>query len=492
MEPLLKNWLIGGLGFLLLLVGSVISFWQISRLLDAAKDHDLAIAIVVQLEVVRWIILTAGLLGLACAALAGWFIVRDARRRNHAERELEGQRALLHAVLEGMSEAVLAADIQGKYLLITATARRVFGLATETIGDLAVQPSRLCLPDQVTPFPPQEFPLARALRGESVAGVEIYLPASEVSDESWQLASAQPLRTAKGDIYGAVVVCHDITQRKISNRQLKHKNEENEMFVYSVSHDLRAPLVNLEGFSKELGMQCHDLRKVLQSQEVPPSVREECLQLIDGGMAEAVRYIQTAVMRLSNIIDSLLRLSRAGRVDYTMQWVEIRPLVERLVASFQRTVITRGATVTLGDLPPAWGDPTALETVFANLIGNAINYLYPQRTGRIEIGTSLSLPEGQGSVEQPTYSVRDNGMGIPADKIPKIFQAFQRLHPQAAPGEGMGLTIVRRIVERHRGNIRLESVVGEGTTFFLGFPGPTPSVMPHAENNLEECKRTIS
>jgi signal transduction histidine kinase len=121
------------------------------------------------------------------------------------------------------------------------------------------------------------------------------------------------------------------------------------------------------------------------------------------------------------------------------------------------------------DLPPCWGDPTAVEQIFANLIGNAVNYLNPQRPGKIEISSIAEEPGLR------TYYVRDNGLGIPADHLPKVFVAFQRLHPNIAEGEGIGLALVRRIVERHGGRIWVESTVGEGSTFFVALPTQPPN-----------------
>ena len=152
-----------------------------------------------------------------------------------------------------------------------------------------------------------------------------------------------------------------------ANRELEERNRENEAFVYSVSHDLRAPLVNLEGFGKELSLACDALRAALADEAVPERVRFRLLDLIDSGIGESLRFIHTAVRRLSAIIDALLRLSRAGRVEYQWQTVNMQALVGRVVDSLRMSAEARGAEVKLGELPPAWGDPTALEQVFANL-----------------------------------------------------------------------------------------------------------------------------
>jgi signal transduction histidine kinase len=247
------------------------------------------------------------------------------------------------------------------------------------------------------------------------------------------------------------------------------------MFVYSVSHDLRSPLVNLEGFGKELSLACQEIRAILADKALPPTLQRRGLTLLDGDVAESIRFIQTGVLRLSNIIDALLRLSRAGRVEYQQQQVDVHALVRRIVESMSGTITERGATVTVKDLPPVWGDATAVEQIFANLIGNALNYLDPKRPGLVEVGCTDDVEaNGHGRHSNwHTYYVKDYGLGIPQAYKAKVFQAFQRLHPGVAKGEGMGLTVVHRIVERHGGRIWFESTEGAGTTFFVTLPEPS-------------------
>jgi PAS domain S-box-containing protein len=248
------------------------------------------------------------------------------------------------------------------------------------------------------------------------------------------------------------------------NVQLAQKNEENEMFVYSVSHDLRSPLVNLEGFGEELVVAARDLRKLLTAQDVPPTVRESAERLLDGEMAESIQYIRTAVGRLSRIIDALLRLSRVGRVVYQPHSVNVNTVVQRVVITLRHTIEAKNAAVMVGDLPPAWGDVGAVEQVFANLIGNALTYLDPARPGRIEIAGRIDPVAG------PTYTVTDNGIGIPEAHLSKLFRVFQRVQPDHAPGEGIGLAIVRRVLERLGGKIWVASAPGVGTTFSFTLP----------------------
>src|SRR5207249_1342108 len=131
-----------------------------------------------------------------------------------------------------------------------------------------------------------------------------------------------------------------------------------------------------------------------------------------------------------------------------------------------------------------WGDPTAIDQLSANLIGNAVNYLDPARPAIIEVG---SLPESDTAPGMPAYYANDNGLGIAEESQDKAFLAFQRLHPAAGPGEGIGLALVRRVVERLGGKLWLESKPGEGSTFFVALPPPPlPSVAEPVKPELIE------
>jgi len=251
------------------------------------------------------------------------------------------------------------------------------------------------------------------------------------------------------------------------NENLRQQTQENEMFIYSVSHDLRAPLVNLQGFSKELIRSCDELRAAVRESSLAAQTRQRIERVVDEDIGEALHYLQTAVLRASHIIDALLHLSRVGRVEYRQQKVEVRDIVPRVIDAMQGSIRARRALVSVDELPAVWGDPTALEQVFANLIGNAVNYLDPSREGRIEIGTTPA-PPGVHSLR--IFYVRDNGLGIPAVALPRLFNAFQRLHGNVAAGEGIGLALVRRVVERHGGRVWAESKEGVGTTFYLSLP----------------------
>jgi signal transduction histidine kinase len=150
-------------------------------------------------------------------------------------------------------------------------------------------------------------------------------------------------------------------------------------------------------------------------------------------------------------------------VTYNAQAVDVSETVGRILRSMKGAISEAQAEVTAAPLPRAWGDPTAIEQIFTNLVGNALAYRDPSRPARVEIG-------GETRNGRSCYFVKDNGLGIPEAAVTHLFTAFRRFHPHSGPGEGIGLAMVRRMVERHGGSIRVESSPGSGSTFFLEFP----------------------
>jgi light-regulated signal transduction histidine kinase (bacteriophytochrome) len=246
----------------------------------------------------------------------------------------------------------------------------------------------------------------------------------------------------------------------VANKELAQKNEEVEAFVYIVSHDLRAPLVNLQGFARELQVSCGDLERALSPAALPAAATQPVQQILKQDIPDSLRYIAASTSKFERLIDALLTLSRYGRQNYQAITLDVRTVVDLTLDALRQSLLDSGAKVRVGPLPKALGDATAIGQVFANLIGNALKYRHPERQPAIEIG-------GEVIDGMAHYWVRDNGAGIPSAARRRLFQVFQRFHPQMASGEGMGLAIVKRVVERHGGRLWADSEEGLGSTFHL-------------------------
>jgi signal transduction histidine kinase len=216
-------------------------------------------------------------------------------------------------------------------------------------------------------------------------------------------------------------------------------------------------------------MSCEDLQKTLSAMPLSAEAASSLRLTIEDGIGGALRYIASSVSKLERLISALLRLSRTGQQTYRREQLNISRLVESAVEASQQAIKTAGANVTIRTLPTCVGDMTAIGQVFANLLDNAIKYLQADRPGTIEIG-------GITEASHVHYWVRDNGTGIPTNARARLFQIFQRFHPELAAGEGIGLAAVKRIVERHGGEIWVESEAGCGSTFHFRLPAISPDV----------------
>jgi len=245
--------------------------------------------------------------------------------------------------------------------------------------------------------------------------------------------------------------------------ELARKNEDVEAFVYIVSHDLRAPLVNLQGFSRELQLSCDTLAQRLAGAPLPAETLAAVRDLTEVEIPSSLRFISASTSKFERLINALLQLSRSGRRELRPEALDMNDLVAATLDSLQRSIEESGAEIVVEPLPNALADSTAVGQLLSNLVTNALRYLQPGRPGRIELGGGS---ENGGN----RYYVKDNGVGIPPAAQSRLFQVFQRFRPDLAEGEGIGLATVKRIVDRHGGRIWAESTEGVGTTFFFTLP----------------------
>jgi signal transduction histidine kinase len=249
-------------------------------------------------------------------------------------------------------------------------------------------------------------------------------------------------------------------QLRRSSVELAQSNEELKRFAYNVSHDLRAPLVNLKGFAGELASAVEVVRPALDA--VLPQLDEQRRSTVTTALLEdipeALGFISASVIRMEHFINALLTFSRLGRRELDLERINMEALVQTTLETLAHQIEQRQARVTVGLLPEVVADRTALEQIMSNLLNNAVIYLEPGRAGEIEIS-------GERNPEETLFRVRDNGRGIAPEDMDKVFAPFRRAGKQDVAGEGMGLAYVQTLVRRHGGRIWCESELGVGTTF---------------------------
>ncbi len=250
------------------------------------------------------------------------------------------------------------------------------------------------------------------------------------------------------------------------NNALLQKNYELETLINVVSHDLRSPLVNIQGFCKELSDSCERLRGVIKHRKPMERKTSEITNLLDEEIPEALRYIRAGAEKINSVLSGILQFSRLGRLSLNRESLNVNAIVYGIATVMEFQLKEKGVLLQIDDLPDCMGDETLVSQVFSNLIENAYKYLDPTKPGVIRVS-------GKIKDEKSIYTVEDNGIGIQQSHQGKIFEMFHRLEPAAGAGEGLGLTIVRRIVERHEGDVWVDSELGVGTKFFVSFPSAT-------------------
>ena len=288
----------------------------------------------------------------------------------------------------------------------------------------------------------------------------------------WVDTTIFPFLNKAGKPQQYIAIRTDITVRKQYEeqmaqmaRRLAEKNKELEAIVYVASHDLRSPLVNIQGFSKELALSCSQIQDQLQQPEFK-EIRSGILhQALAQDIPESLEFILSSVAKMDALLSGFLRFSRLGRAAMKIERLDMNAMLAEIAQSMQFQLQQAGATLRIGNLPECFGDSVQINQVFSNLIGNAVKYLNPSRPGLITVA-------GHSQNRESIYSVTDNGLGIAVEHQSKIFEIFHRLNPSDSEGEGLGLTIAQRILERHEGRIWLDSTFGAGSAFHVLLPAP--------------------
>jgi PAS domain S-box-containing protein len=395
-------------------------------------------------------------------------LAAQAQELSVSREALEAQTRMFKLVLDSMGEGLIAADRDGHFLIWNDSAKKLMGRDASDLPTEQWTPYyQVFLSDGVTPCPPDRLPLVRALHGESVQ-VEMMVQQPGRAEGVFLEVSARPLKDDRGNLGGGVAVLRDITERKAAERQiqtlnqslearviertaeLKAANKELEAFTYSVSHDLRAPIRHISGFTKILVEKFHASL---------PAQAQGHLQLIDQ-----------AAGRMGQMVDEMLKLARLGRQALEFEVTGLSSLLADVVTLMAPETEGRQVEWKVDELPFVKCDPILIRQVFQNLIGNALKYSRPRSPAVIEIGQM----EKEG---ERVIFVKDNGVGFDMKYSDKLFGVFHRLHvAEEFEGNGIGLATVERIIKKHGGRVWVEAELDRGATFFFTLGGGEHSV----------------
>jgi two-component system, NarL family, sensor histidine kinase EvgS len=403
-------------------------------------------------------------------------VFRDITEKKRAEEETKRQKELLQLILESIADGVVVADSNGKFLLFNAAAEQVLGIgATDTTPDQWSDRYGSYLPDGVTLYPPNDLPLVRAMRGETVDAVELFIRNAKVPDGRLIRITGGPLKGADGALQGGVVVFHDITLQKRAREVLVQAKEQalraskfKDQFLSTMSHELRTPLNAVLGFSDLLA--------------------DERYGPLNDRQQRYVSHIHSGGKHLLKLISDILDLSKieAGRMELCREDVTVASAFSEVISALY-PLAEKKSQALLQQVEPnlhVHADAMRFKQVLMNLAGNAIKFT--PEGGRIELAARRVD-------DQIRVEVRDNGPGIPAEQQQRIFEAFFRLTEtgSATEGTGLGLAITSRLVELHGSKLGIESQPGEGTCFHFALPlvaiipdqpSQTSVPMPRARN----------
>jgi light-regulated signal transduction histidine kinase (bacteriophytochrome) len=237
----------------------------------------------------------------------------------------------------------------------------------------------------------------------------------------------------------------ELEQRvKERTAELEFANRELESFTYSVSHDLKAPVRAIQGFSQMLVVEHADR--------------------LDAEGLRLLKVVTDNTKLMHHLIDDLMALSRLGRLEIRKGRVNLTKMARQVFDRLREQAPERDLRLTMGDLPPGRGDQSLLYQVMENLLNNAIKYTRSRKIAVIEVG-------GKDAENETIYYVKDNGVGFDERYAEKLFGVFQRLHrSEEYEGTGVGLAIVKRIIERHGGRVWAQGKVKKGATFYFALP----------------------
>ncbi len=266
---------------------------------------------------------------------------------------------------------------------------------------------------------------------------------------------------------------------EIANEDLQERQRETDDFLYVLSHDLRAPLINIQGFGKRLQTDMAGLQTGIQ--EVPTAAA--LLKRLDR-MTQSLQFVNAGTTKIDQLISRLLDIARLTTRPGHHEWTDSAATVRDVIDACRFQIDAGGVEVSVGALPRVYADPVQLNQVFTNLVDNAIKYMGTRARKEIRITCDTHG-------DRYRFNVRDSGPGIAPKDQEKVFRLFARAAANGSPGEGVGLATVRAIINRHGGRIWVESILGEGSTFSFTLPQSPQMPLPAERATAEPATHAL-
>jgi PAS domain S-box-containing protein len=354
-------------------------------------------------------------------------------------------RDYLAAIVENSADAIVTADLEGRIISWNRGAEELYGHTAEEMIGMSVFD---LYPEELKKERKKWIKLLLEKGALRNIRTRIYNKQGKLVDI---ILSLSLLRDEKGNPIATVGISKDISreaelEEKLREhaKQLEEKNKEVESFLYAISHDLKAPIISVQGYASAL--------------------------LSDYGdkLDEEARFYLERIKKntelMDNLITDLLELSRVGRITQPYEEVDLSDVLKDLCHEYTRKY--RGLRIEIKALPRVRCEKNRIIQVFSNLIDNAAKYMGEQEEPLVEVGCEDMGKEWR-------FYVRDNGVGIPEEYLGKVFQPFHRVPQEktrSVDGTGLGLAIVKKIVEYHKGRVWAESEPGKGSTFYFTLP----------------------
>ena len=385
--------------------------------------------------------------------------ITEAKQAENALRESEEK----FRMLAENAGAIIGIMQDEKIIYANPYSQRASGYSLDELLEIDVK--KLIHPDY------QQAMLERAQRrqlGEPIESHYEFVMVTKNGESRW--LDFSPILITYHGKPAIVAIAIDITERKWAEanlvsikEQLENKNKELETIIGIVSHDLRAPLVNVKGFAGEISKDISLVHKRLQQEPSGENTLKDLAPIFDN-LTQSVHFITSSAEAMDNLAASLVSVARVGLETISPESVDMNELIRKVVSSIKFKLKQNDVSYDIdANLPQCFGDKTQITQIFTNLLDNAVKYLDPNRPGQICLGCDIQA-------DHAMYWVSDNGIGISSHDQEKIFDPYYQLHEKAAEGVGMGLATVKRMVDRNNGKIWVYSEKGKGATFYIALP----------------------